>query len=133
MTHTITYTIKPGQPDVEPEVNGFQNVITRVLWDMVGVSDDGFEEKTSASTDLPEPTEGQPFTAIEDLDAPTIVGWIEQHTPACRGENYLDERKAIVADLIDKARNPYVPPKAPWIEEPAQAEEIPAQAEDSPA
>lgn len=122
MPPTITYTIKPvGQPDVAEEINGFKDVVTRVLWDMVGVSSDGFEEKIGASTEFPEPTEGQPFTALKDLTEETVVGWIEQHTPAQHGEKYLDERKTIVADLIEKARNPYVAPKAPWIPEPEAA------------
>ncbi len=124
MPHTITFTIKPGQPDIiAPELNGFSDVIRRVLWDMVGVSSDGFEEKVGSSTVLPEPTEGQPFTAIADLTGPTIVGWIEQHTDAQHGEGYLESRKVLVAEAIEKLRNPYTPPKAPWIEEAAPAED----------
>lgn len=118
----IEYTLKIDTYDVVREVNGFKDVITRLIWTMTG-QDGDLTATTSASTDLPEPTEGQPFTAFADLTAETLIGWVEEHTDACRGEGYLDERKVIVAEAIEKARNPYVPPKAPWIEEPAQAEE----------
>ena len=119
MPHTIAYTIKPGQPDVEPEVNGFKDVITSVHWSMVGVSSDGFEASSNSSTPLPAPTEDQAFTAIKDLTADTIVAWIEANTDA----DYLESRKPLIAEAIEKLRNPYTPPKAPWIEEAAPADD----------
>lgn len=119
MPHTITYTIKPGQPDVVEEINGFKDVVTSVHWSMVGVSSDGFEASSGSSTPLPAPTEGQPFTAIKDLTAPTVIEWIEANTDPA----YIESRKPLIAEAIEKLRNPYTPPKAPWIEEAAPADE----------
>jgi hypothetical protein len=118
----IDYTMKIDSYDVVREVNGFKDVITRLIWTMSG-QDGDLTATTSASTDLPEPTEGQPFTAFADLTAETLIGWVMEHTDACRGEGYLDERKAVIAAEIEALRDPYTPPKAPWIEEPEAADE----------
>jgi hypothetical protein len=125
----IDYTLKIDSPDVLREVNGFNDVITRLIWTMTGTDGD-LTASTSASTDLPAPTEGEPFTAFADLTDPAIlIGWVMEHTDACRGEGYLDSRKAIIAAEIEALRDPYVPPKAPWVPEPepeAPAEPAPA-------
>ena len=118
----IEYTMKIDSYDVVREVNGFKDVITRLIWTMSG-QDGDLTATTSASTDLPEPTEGQPFTAFADLTAETLIGWVEEHTDACRGEGYLDGRKELIAEEIEAKRNPYTPPKAPWVEEAAPADD----------
>lgn len=123
----IDYTLKIDSHDVVREVNGFSDVITRLIWTMTGTDGD-LTASTSASTDLPAPTEGQPFTAFADLTVETLIGWVEEHTDACRGEGYLDSRKALIAADIEAQRDPYVPPKAPWVPEPEPvAEETPAE------
>lgn len=114
----IAYTMKIDAHDVVKSVNGFKDVITRLIWTMTGTDGD-LKATQSGSTDLPDPTEGQPFTAFEDIkDEAILIGWVEEHTDACRGEGYLDKRKELIAEEIEAKRNPYVPPRAPWSPEP---------------
>ena len=112
---SITYTMKiDGQPDLAPSINGHEHVVTRAIWTLTGTDGD-LSASTSASTEFPAPTEEDPFTAFVDLTEETVIGWVNANTDPA----YMQSRKDIIAADIEKLRNPYVPPVAPWIEEPA--------------
>ena len=113
----IAYTMKiDGQPDLAPSINGHQHVVTRAIWTMTG-TDGALSASTSASTEFPAPTEDQPFTAFADLTEATVIGWVMDCTDAA----YLESRREIIAAEIEKQRNPYVPPVAPWVAAEAEA------------
>ena len=115
----IAYTLKiDGQPDLAPSVNGHEHVVTRAIWTLTGTDGD-LTASTSASTEFPAPTKETPFTAFEDLTEETVIGWVEANADP----DYMQSRKDIIAAEIEKQRNPYTPPTAPWIEEAAPAEE----------
>lgn len=113
----IAYTLKiDSQPDLAPSINGHEHVVTRAIWTMTG-TDGALTASTSASTEFPAPTEEQPFTAFADLTEATVIGWVEANTDP----DYMQSRKDLIAAEIEKQRNPYVPPVAPWIAAEAEA------------
>ena len=113
----IAYTMKiDGQPDLAPSVNGHQHVVTRAIWTMTG-TDGALSASTSASTEFPAPTEEDPFTAFADLTEATVIGWVEANADP----DYMQSRKDLIAAEIEKQRNPYVPPVAPWVAAEAEA------------
>lgn len=119
----IAYTMKiDGQPELAPSINGHEHVVTRALWTMTGEAEDGLKAEFKSSTEFPAPTEEDPFTAFSALTEETVIGWVEAHAND-RDPEYLDKARAFIAAEIEVLRNPYVAPKAPWIEEPAQAED----------
>ena len=114
----ITYTLKiDGQPDLAPSINGHEHVVTRAIWTLTG-TDGALSASTSASTEFPEPTEEDPFTAFADLTEEIVIGWVNANTDP----DYMQSRKDIIATDIEKLRNPYVPPVAPWTAAEAEAE-----------
>lgn len=119
---SITYSLRVTEMQRKPSLNGLSDVVTLVVWTMTGVDEAGRAASTGASTELPEPQDGQTFVAFEDLSEETVIGWIEDHTDACRGEGYLQERRDIIAAEIAAQINPPIvtgPP--PWEPEPAPA------------
>jgi hypothetical protein len=103
----ITYTWLFPTLETVPSVDGLTDVVHVVHWRLRGEDADGvsFEDYGSVTMEDPDPVSFTPFVDLTEAD---VLAWIA-------GEIDVDERKALVADAIDRKTNPPVVAKAaPW-------------------
>ena len=80
MAFTYTYTVRnlKVKDEVNSEGETLTNAVVQTYWDIVGTDEDGNSGQFTGATPFSAATvPAGSFTAFEDLDEATVIGWIE--------------------------------------------------------
>jgi hypothetical protein len=95
----LTYETKVNTVRVKKNLDGLQNVITRVFYTVLATAEDGYKKRFNLELQFDDQVNPESFVDISQVDEPTLVGWITAHP------RYLPVPENIILDLIQFERD----------------------------
>jgi hypothetical protein len=109
MANTYNWNIK--LMDTIPLFDGYENFVTRVYWDYIGINDNGITSKVEGYTEWN--VVNQPsYVLYSGITQEIVVGWLEEY-------NDTNNLQLIISKKIEDIINPpIINLPLPWIPEP---------------
>jgi hypothetical protein len=109
MANTYNWNIK--LMDTIPLFDGYENFVTRVYWDYIGVDDNGITSKVEGYTEWNVVNEPN-FILYSGITQEIVVGWLEEY-------NDTNNLQSIITKKIEDIINPpIINLPLPWTQEP---------------
>jgi hypothetical protein len=97
--------------DTKTTSHGHEKAVVNVAFHLVGTHDDGTVVRFEGNTVIPEPESGSEFVEFGNLQANTVVSWIESNI----SDEYLNKCKNACDQAIEEKRNSTQPRDLPWV------------------
>lgn len=97
----ITYKYEIQELRCEPAIGGLTKVITEVVYEYAGESENGITSKLPGLVVLEVPAE-ESFTPIEEISEATVIGWIESIADVDLAKQMVSEEIKYKSGLIYK-------------------------------
>ena len=97
--------------DIIPSIDGYENFVTRIYWDYIGINENGISSKIEGYTEWNE-VDKPHFVFYNDITLEIATTWLEEYNDTNNLQSIIDKK---IDDIVNP---PIINLPLPWTQEP---------------